>query len=333
MLGYGVTAPMAAPRVTIIGAGQVGATTAHLLALKGLAHITLIDVVDGLAQGKALDISESAPVEGFGVSVTGTTDYGAMAESRLVVITAGLARKPGMSREDLLVANANIVGPIAERIAKSAPEAIIIVVTNPLDIMVALALQRSGFPRQRVMGMAGVLDSARLRSFIAQRLAVPPTDVQAMVLGSHGDLMVPLQSSITVRGEPVTTRIGADELAQILQRTKDGGAEIVKLLKQGSAFYAPASGIVEMASAILRDTHTVLPVCAWLQGEYGLRDVCIGVPVQLGASGVERIVELPLSPDERAALAASAGQVSEGIKGLTYAWGTKHLHQERYGKG
>ncbi|MBI2495833.1 MAG: malate dehydrogenase [Candidatus Omnitrophica bacterium] len=307
----------ALPRVTVIGAGQVGATTAHLLALKGLAHVTLIDVVEGLAQGKALDLVQSAPLEGFRVSIDGTTDYGAMAGSRLVVITAGLARKPGMSREDLLAANADIVGPIAERIAKAAPEAVIIVVTNPLDVMVALALQRSGFPRQRVMGMAGVLDSARLRSFIAQRLAVPAAEVQAMVLGSHGDLMVPLVRSITVRGEPVTKWLSAEEVDRILQRTKAGGAEIVALLKQGSAFYAPASGVVEMAGAILQDTHAVLPVCAWLQGEYGLREVCIGVPAQVGAAGIERVVELPLSPEERTALAASAGQVGEGIKGLS----------------
>ncbi len=307
---------MILPRVSVIGAGQVGATTAHLLALKGLAHVTLIDVVEGLAQGKALDMSQSAPVEGFEVAVTGTTDFGAMAGSRLVVVTAGLPRKPGMSRDDLLAANANIVGPIAERIAKVAPEAVIIVVTNPLDIMVGLALQRSHFPRARVMGMAGVLDSARLRACIAQRLQVPARDVAAMVLGSHGDLMVPLASSITVRGEPATKRLGMDELHGLLQRTKEGGAEIVSLLKQGSAFYAPASSIVAMTEAILRDTHAVLPVCAWLQGEYGLRDVCIGVPAQLGAIGIERVVELSLTADERAALMASAKQVSEGIKSL-----------------
>jgi len=295
---------MILPRVSVIGAGQVGATTAHLMALKGLA------------QGKALDMGQSAPVEGFEVAVTGTTDFGAMAGSRLVVITAGLPRKPGMSRDDLLVANANIVGPIAERIAKVATEAIIIVVTNPLDIMVALALQRSGFPRARVMGMAGVLDSARLRTFVSQRLQVPARDVDAMVLGSHGDLMVPLASSITVRGEPATKRLGLDELNGLLRRTKEGGAEIVSLLKQGSAFYAPASSIVAMTEAILHDTHAVLPVCAWLQGEYGLRDVCIGVPAQLGAGGIERVVELPLSPEERAALSASARQVSDGIKSL-----------------
>ena len=307
---------MTLPHVAVIGAGQVGATTAHLLVLKRLAYVTLIDVVEGLAQGKALDMSQAAPLEGFEGSVKGTTDYGAMTGSRLVIITAGLARKPGMSREDLLAANANIVGPIAERVGKTAPDAVIIVVTNPLDIMVALALQRSGFSRSRVMGMAGVLDSARLRAFIAQRLEVMPTDVQAMVLGSHGDLMVPLKGSITVKGKPVDTQLPASELDQILQRTKDGGAEIVALLKAGSAFYAPASGVVEMAAAILQDRHAVLPVCAWLEGEYGLRDVCIGVPAQLGAAGVERVVDIPLTSDERQALVNSANQVREGIKSL-----------------
>lgn len=307
---------MSLPLVSVVGAGQVGATTAHLLLLKRLADVTLIDIVEGLAQGKALDLSQSAPIEGWVGQVRGTTDFDAMVNSRLVVITAGLARKPGMSREDLLAANANIVGPIAERIAKVAPNAIVIVVTNPLDVIVALTLQRSGFPRSRVMGMAGVLDSARLRSFIAQRLNVAPAEVRAMVLGSHGDLMVPLKSSITVKGEPVTKRLATTELDQILQRTKDGGAEVVALLKQGSAFYAPASGVVEMASAILRDTHEVLPVCAWLEGEYGLRDLCIGVPAQLGAAGIEKVAEFSLTPEERAALAASAEQVRQGIHSL-----------------
>ena len=307
---------MTLPRVTVLGAGQVGATTAHLLALKGLAHVTLIDVVEGLAKGKALDMSQAASVEGFAGSVQGTTEYDAMAGSRLVIITAGLARKPGMSRDDLLAANANIVGPIAERAAKAASDAVLIIVTNPLDVMTALALQRSGFPKSRVMGMAGVLDSSRLRSFIAQRLQVSPSAVQAMVLGSHGDLMVPVRSSITVNGQPAANRLPAGELEPLLQRTKDGGAEIVSLLKSGSAFYAPASSIVEMAGAILGDRHTVLPVCASLSGEYGLRDVCIGVPAQLGAPGIERIVELPLAADEQAALAASAEQVRGMIKGL-----------------
>lgn len=307
---------MTLPRVTVVGAGQVGATAAHLLILKGLANVTLIDVVDGLAQGKALDVSQSAPIEGFPATIRGTTDYAAMAGSRLVIVTAGLARKPGMSRDDLLSANANIVGPIAEQIARTAPNAIVIVVTNPLDVMVALALQRSGFPRQRVMGMAGVLDSARLRTFLSERLGVAPREIQAMVLGSHGDLMVPMLSSLTAKGEPVTKQMSAEELDCILQRTKDGGAEVVALLKQGSAFYAPASGVVEMASAILRNTHAVLPACAWLQGEYGLRDVAIGVPVQLGSAGIERIVDLPLTSSERAALTKAAEQVREMTKSL-----------------
>jgi len=307
---------MSLPEVTVVGAGQVGATAAHLLVLKGLANVTLVDVVDGLAQGKALDISQSAPIEGFLSAIRGTTDYAAMAGSRIVIVTAGLARKPGMSRDDLLSANANIVGPIAERIAKAAPEAIIIIVTNPLDVMVALALQRSGFPRQRVMGMAGVLDSARLRTFLAQRLGIPPRELQAMVLGSHGELMVPIPGSMTAHGEAVTARLKAEELEPIFQRTKDGGAEIVALLKQGSAFYAPASGVVEMTSAILRNSHAVLPVCAWLQGEYGLRDVAIGVPAQLGSAGIERIVDLPLTSTERAALTKAAEQVREMTKSL-----------------
>ena len=307
---------MSLPRVAVVGAGQVGATTAHLLALKSLADVTLIDVIEGFAQGKALDMTQSASIEGFRGTVQGTTDFAALAGSRVVVITAGLARKPGMSREDLLAANANIVGPIAARVGALAPDAIIIVVTNPLDIMVGLALQRSGFPRQRVMGMAGALDSARLRAFLAMRLQVPPADVQAMVLGSHGDLMVPLKSSITVRGKPVRDQLPDEELDRLLQRTKDGGAEIVKLLKQGSAFYAPASGAVEMAGAILNNTHAVLPVCAWLTGEYGLRDVCVGVPAQLGATGIERVVEMPLTPEERQALHACARQVADGIKSV-----------------
>ena len=307
---------MSLPLVTVVGAGQVGATTAHLLALKGLAHVVLIDVVEGLARGKALDMSQSAPVERFPGSVRGATDYGAMAGSRLVVITAGLARKPGMSREDLLAANANIVGPIAERIAQAAPEAALIVVSNPLDLMVGLALQRTGFPRARVMGMAGVLDSARLRAFLAERLNVAPADIQAMVLGSHGDLMVPLRSSISVAGRPIAGLLPDEELDRILQRTKDGGAEIVSLLKTGRAFYAPASGAVEMGGAILQNRHAVLPVCAWLEGEYGLRDVCIGVPAQLGSAGIERIVELPLTPEERTALHGSAKRVADDLKNL-----------------
>jgi malate dehydrogenase len=304
------------PHVAIIGAGQVGATTAHLLALKGLADLTLIDVVEGLAQGKALDLLQSGPIEGFDVRVRGTTDYDAAAGSRLVIVTAGLPRKPGMSRDDLLAANAAIVGPIAERIAAAAPQAAVIVVTNPLDLMVSLTLERTRFPRAQVMGMAGVLDSARLRAFVAERLGIAGCDVEAMMLGSHGDLMVPVRSSLRAQGRPVAEQLPAEEVERLLQRARDGGAEIVKFLKQGSAFYAPASGIVEMAAAILGDTHRVLPVCARLEGEYGLRGVCLGVPAQLGAAGIERIVELELAPQERQQLAAAAEQVREGLKSL-----------------
>jgi malate dehydrogenase len=307
---------MSLPLVTIIGAGQVGATAAHLLTLKRLAHVTLIDVVEGLAQGKALDLAQSAPLEGFRVAVRGTTEERAMAGSRLIIITAGRSRKPGMSRDDLLAANAAIVGPLAEQIAELAPEAIVIVVTNPLDVMVALTLKRAGFARHRVMGMAGVLDSARLRAFVAERLGVAPDEVQAMVLGSHGDLMVPVRSSITVQGRAVTDRLSPEELDRLLERTRQGGAEIVSLLKQASAFYAPASSVVEMAASILQDRHAILPACAWLEGEYGLGQVCVGVPVRLGAVGIEQVVELALTAEERAALAASAEQVREGIRSL-----------------
>ncbi len=308
---------MSLPKVSVIGAGQVGATTAHLLALKGLADITLIDIVEGLAQGKALDMMQSAPVEGFPGRVSGTADFDALAGSQLVIITAGLARKPGMSRDDLLVANANIIGPIADRVAKLAPNAIVIVVTNPLDVMVALTLKRTGFSRQRVMGMAGVLDSARLRAFIAMRLNVPPATVSAMILGSHGDLMVAIRDSITVDKKPISQLLPANEIDALIDRAKNGGAEIVSLLKTGSAFYAPATGVVEMASAILRNTHATLPVCAQLTGEYGLRDVCIGVPAQLGAQGIERVVEMALSKEDQAALTHAAKQVSEMVEKLS----------------
>ena len=255
-------------------------------------------------------------MEGFASRVTGTTDFDALEGSRLVVITAGLARKPGMSRDDLLAANAGIVGPIAERIARRAPQAVVIVVTNPLDIMVALTLQRTGFPRQRGMGLAGVLDSARLRAAIAERLNIASSKVQAMVLGSHGNLMVPVLGSILVDGQPIEPHMGPVALEELFARTRDGGAEIVKFLKTGSAFYAPASSVVEMAGHILKDTKALLPVCVRLEGEYGLRDVCLGVPVHLGASGIERIVELPLRPEEQRALAAAAEQVREMTRAL-----------------
>ena len=302
---------MIRPTITIIGAGAVGATTAHLALLKGLGNITLIDVVEGVAEGKALDMLQAAAIEGWPGQVRGTTDFNALAGSRLVVVTAGLARKPGMSRDDLLAANAGIVGPIADRIAQLAPEAIVIVVTNPLDVMTTLALKRSGLPRTRVMGMAGVLDSGRLRAFLAAEAKVDPAKVQAMILGSHGDLMVPVVGSITINGKPATQVLGEETVQRLCDRAKNGGAEIVALLKTGSAYYAPASSIVQMMSAILGDTRQVLPAAVWLEGEYGLRDVCIGVPVELGIDGVRKIVEQPIVDAERAALHRAAEQVRQ----------------------
>ena len=307
---------MSLPKISIVGAGQVGATVAHLLLLKGLADLVLIDVVEGLAAGKALDLTQAAAIEGSTVRVTGTSDYAAMAGSRVVVVTAGLARKPGMSREDLLAANAAIVGPIADHIARVAPQAIVIVVTNPLDVMTALVLKQSWFPRHRVMGMAGVLDSGRLRAFLAERLHAAPATIQATVLGSHGDLMVPIKDSITVNGTRLDRLLSTQEVEQLLIRTRDAGAEIVSLLKQSSAFYAPASGVAQMITAIVQDEHRVLPATAWLEGEYGLTDVCLGVPVELAAEGITRIVDVSLTDEERQALHQAADQVREGIKQL-----------------
>ncbi len=307
---------MTRPKLSVIGAGQVGATVAHLLALKGLGDVVLVDVVAGLAAGKALDLLQAAAIEASPVQVTGTTDYAAIAGSQIVVVTAGLPRKPGMSRDDLLAANAAIVGPIAEHMARHAPEAIVIVVTNPLDVMTFLVLQQTGFARHRVMGMAGVLDSGRLRAFIAAKLQAHPAEVQAMVLGSHGDLMVPLASSVTINGTPLASRLSTQEVEQLFARTKDAGAEIVSLLKQSSAFYAPASGAVQMIQAIVRDEHRVLPACVRLEGEYGLSDVCIGVPVELAAAGVVKVVVLSLTDAERRALHHAAQQVSAGIHQL-----------------
>ena len=309
---------VARAKVAVIGAGQVGATTALWIAKRRLADVTLIDIVDGLAAGKALDLMQAAPLEGFDVTVTGTTDFAALAGHQIVVVTAGLPRKPGMTREDLLTANANIVRPIAEHIKRHAPTAILIVVTNPLDIMAQLAYAVTGFPKTRVLGMAGVLDSARLRYFVAQTLHVPARDVEAMVLGGHGDQMVPLLRYTTVRGKPLAELVDHATLEQLLQRTRDGGAEIVKLLKQGSAFYAPGASVAVTVEALLNDTHATLPCAVYLDGEYGVRNLFIGVPVQLGARGVERIVELELTADERQALHRSADVVRQGIQALGF---------------
>ncbi len=307
-------APSYFPRrkLTVVGSGNVGATAAFLAALKELGDIVLLDVVDGVPQGKALDMDEASPILGYDVRVTGTQDYADTADSDLVIITAGIARKPGMTRDDLLATNVRIVADVTRKIVAHSPECIILVVTNPLDAMVYTAHRVSGFPRERVLGMAGVLDAARMRSFIAERLKVSIGVVSALVLGGHGDTMVPLPRYSTVAGVPITQLLNEDEVASICARTAQGGAEIVKLLKTGSAFYAPGAAVVEMAEAILRDKHRVLPCAARLEGEYGIEGYYMGVPCKLGGSGLESVIELDLHADEQAALRRSL----EAVKAL-----------------
>jgi malate dehydrogenase len=304
------------PFTAVIGAGQVGATTAQRLVEKGICDVVLFDVVEGMPQGKALDLMEAAPLEHHDRRVTGTNRYEDIAGAAIVVITAGLPRKPGMSREDLLAMNAKIIRDVADNVKRHAPGAIVIVVTNPLDIMTFLAARATGFPHARVFGMAGVLDAARMRYFLAERAGCVPREVEATVLGGHGDLMVPVSSHSRIQGKPVKDVIPADELAKIEQRTRDGGAEIVALLKTGSAFYAPASSVAEMVQAILRDEKKTLPVCAWCEGEYGIRGIYFGVPAELGRDGVRRIVEIPLASEEAKGLAASAEKVKKGVDEL-----------------
>jgi malate dehydrogenase len=300
-----------AVRVTVVGSGFVGATTAMRVVQKGLADdVVMIDVVEGLPQGLALDMRESAPVESFEPAVRGTNDYADTAGSDVVVITAGLPRQPGMSRMDLLDKNAAIMRSVVGEVSTRSPDAILIVVTNPLDEMTFLASELSGFPHERVMGMAGVLDSARLRYFIAEELGASPRAVEAMTLGSHGESMVPLPRHATVDGKPLTDLADDATLERLYQRTRDGGAEIVGLLKKGSAYYAPSASIAQMVNAIAGDTREVLPVCAWCTGQYGIQDVYVGVPARLGRRGIEEIVELDLNQDELAALRAAA----EGIR-------------------
>jgi malate dehydrogenase len=303
-------------KVTIVGAGNVGATTAHWLAAKGLADVALVDVVEGIPQGKALDLAEALPVEGVDVALTGSNDYGPTAGSDIVVITAGFPRKPGMSRDDLLKANAEIVGDATRNSIKLSPNAILIIVTNPLDAMCEVARRVSGFPRERVLGMAGVLDSARFCSFIAAELAVSVDNVNAFVLGGHGDQMVPLPRYSTVAGIPITELLDGPTIERLVKRTANGGAEIVNLLKAGSAYYAPARSIAEMVDAILNDRHKVLPCAVYLQGEYGLRDLFIGVPCKLGGTGLEKVVEIKLTGDEAAALRKSAEAVKSLVEAL-----------------
>ena len=298
-------------KITIVGSGFVGQTTAMRVLQKGLAdEVVLTDIVEGLPQGLALDLKESSPIERFEPHIVGTNDYADAAGSDVVVITAGFPRQPGMSRMDLLGKNAGIMKDVIGQIAPSSPDAIVIVVTNPLDEMTFLAADASGFPKERVMGMAGVLDSARLRYFIAEELGVSPLVVEAMTLGSHGDAMVALPRHATVDGRPLPELVDQPTLDRLFQRTRDGGAEIVALLKKGSAYYAPSASITQMVAAIANDTHQVLPVCAWATGQYGIDDVYVGVPAKLGRGGVEEIVELDLSDEELAALRAAA----EGIR-------------------
>src|SRR5256886_2769820 len=295
-------------KITVVGAGNVGATTAQRLAEKELARaVVVVDVIDGIPQGKALDQWEAAPIEGFDTRIVGAAnDYRPTAGSEVVVVTAGIARKPGMSRDDLVRTNADIVKQVSQQIKQTCPKAIVVVVSNPLDVMCWVTKQVTGFPRERVIGMAGVLDTARYRAFLAEALDVSVQDIQAMVLGGHGDTMVPLISYTTVSGIPVSQLLDQATLAKIVDRTRNGGAEIVKYLKTGSAYYAPSSGAVQMAEAIVRDQKRILPCAAWLEGEYGMKGLYLGVPCKLGRRGLERVIELHLTADERTAIPKSA---------------------------
>jgi malate dehydrogenase len=298
-------------KVSIVGAGNVGATAAHWIAAKELADVVLIDVVEGIPQGKALDLLEAMPIEKRDVHVTGANDYAETAHSDIVVITAGIPRKPGMSRDDLLHTNYKIMSDVVAKVVAQSPEAILIIVSNPLDAMAQAAFKQSGFNRERVIGMAGILDSARFRTFIAEELNVSVENVTAFVLGGHGDTMVPLARYSTVAGIPITELIPEDRLAAIIQRTRDGGAEIVKHLKTGSAYYAPSAAAVEMVEAILKDKKKIVPCAVYLQGEYGIDGYYIGVPCKLGAAGLEQIIEIKLTAEEDAALKKSAEAVKE----------------------
>lgn len=298
-------------KVTVVGAGNVGATAAQRLAEKQLCDVVLVDIVEGVPQGKALDLSEAAPIEKHDSHLTGANSYEETAGSDIVIITAGIPRKPGMSRDDLISTNAGIVKAVTKEVATRSPEAILIIVSNPLDAMCHVAFDASGFPRERVIGMAGVLDSARFRAFISMELNVSVENIHAFVLGGHGDTMVPLPRFSTVAGIPITELMAQDRIDALVERTRNGGAEIVALLKTGSAYYAPASAAVEMAESILKDKKKILPCAAYLQGEYGQQDLFIGVPVKLGAKGIEDIIEITLTDEEKQALQKSADAVQE----------------------
>ncbi|MBM3942671.1 MAG: malate dehydrogenase [SAR202 cluster bacterium] len=308
-------------KVTVVGAGNVGATAAQRIHGLGYADVVLVDVVPDLPQGKALDMLESGPVIGSDASIIGSNTYEASANSDVVVITAGIARKPGMSRDDLLLTNMKITSAVTQEVVKHSPNCIIIAVTNPLDAMLQNIYETSGFPRSRVFGMAGVLDTARFRTFIAQELNVSVDDVQAYVLGGHGDDMVPLVRYTTVGGIPISDLMAEEKVQQLVTRARQGGGEIVQLLKTGSAFYAPSASITQMVEAVLLDRKRILPCCAYLQGEYGINDLCVGVPVKLGAGGMEQVIQIKLTRDEQAALKRSAASVKELVDVMRKAKG------------
>jgi malate dehydrogenase len=303
-------------KISIIGAGFVGATAAHWAAEKELGDIVLVDILEGIPQGKALDLFEASPVEGFDARIVGTNGYEETKNSDIVVITSGIPRKPGMSREDLLETNKKIIESVVGEVVAKSPNAMLIMVTNPLDAMTYLALKRSGLSKERVMGMAGILDTARYKSFIATELNVSVEDIQAILLGGHGDEMVPLPRYTTVSGIPLTQLLAKEKINRLVERTRKGGGEIVNLLKTGSAFYAPSASAVQMVEAILKDKKRILPCCAYLNGEYGLKDLCFGVPVKLGAKGVEAIIEVELTGEEKALVAKSAEGVRKTIAEL-----------------
>lgn len=305
-------------KISVIGAGNVGATTVQRLAEMELGEIVMTDVVEGLPQGKALDLMQAGAVMGYDTSITGSNDYADIAGSDLVVITAGIARKPGMSREDLISTNAGIIKDVAENIKKYAPEAIIINVTNPLDIMTYVALKASGFEPEKVIGMSGILDSGRFASFIAEELNCSRRDVEAMVIGGHGDLMVPLPQYTTVSGIPLPELLPEETISRLVQRTVQGGAEIVDLLKRGSAFYAPSASIVKMVEAVLKDSKRIIPASAYLRGEYAQEGIYFGVPAKIGAGGVEKILELELTEDQYETLRKSSESIRQGITGLQF---------------
>jgi malate dehydrogenase len=307
---------MGRKKLSIIGAGFVGATAAHWAAEKELGDIVLVDILVGIPQGKALDLFEAAPIEGFDARVVGTNDYEETKDSDVVIITSGVPRKPGMSREDLLEINKKIIESVVTEVVQRSPRAILIMVTNPLDTMTYLAFKRSLFPKQRVLGMAGILDTARFKAFIAMELNVSVEDIQTLLLGGHGDEMVPLPRYTTISGIPLSQLLSKETIDRLVDRTRKGGGEIVNLLKTGSAFYAPSAAAIQMAEAILKDKKRILPCCVYLDGEYGLKDICFGVPVKLGTNGVESIIELELTEGEKALVAKSAENVKKSIKEL-----------------